>query len=156
MHLRIIFFTIIIGLFASNQPVTSQTADSTTKAIEIYKNGTDRSHIIHLEDRVLVPCSRIKGKQKDMVIAELVMIDSNKMYFQPLDNKHKQTLYTRSSLNEIGFRTTFRVLETLGWIAIDIYKRDFFHFLYYGPRNSFKVVSLKSGKWRARIIDDET
>lgn len=147
---------ILFGFILNDSPTFAQEVDSTLKAIEIYKKGTDRSHIIHLEDRVLVPCSRIKGKQKDMVIAELVMIDSNKIYFQPLNKNYKQTLYTRSSLHEIGFRTTFRVLETITWIGLDLYYGDFYHFLYYGPRNSFKVVNLKSSKWRARIIDDET
>jgi hypothetical protein len=139
---------LLVSLFCK-----SQQPDSTEHAVEIYKKKKETSYVIKTGQRVLVKCKRTKGPQTSMVVAELLKIEGGKMYFQPLNTKYKETIYTKSTLDEIGIRTKFRVAESIVWFVIDLKSRNIWDFLVNGSRGTFKVISLKSNRWGIRIID---
>ncbi|MCG8410299.1 MAG: hypothetical protein MI739_03335 [Bacteroidales bacterium] len=138
--------------------IQAQETDQEIKAIEIYlkkKSFFDlrkKPYRIKIGQRVMVPCKIASRKRKRLVVAELIKIEGKRMFFQPLSRRYEQTVYTIWTIDRIGFRTAFRVIETG---LMEIYRIISMGDFSPNPRSTFKTVSIKSNKYGIRIVNDE-
>lgn len=125
------------------------------QAIEIYKaKDPGKSHIVKLEDKVLIMSRHVKHGYKKMIVAQLTHIDSNKLYFSPVNNNYKDRVYGIRSIKKMGIKTntrtvfsiycyTSRVINVFRGGADDL-SRDYYN---------YKPIYLQSGKWKMRVIE---
>ncbi|MFA6402938.1 MAG: hypothetical protein WCX31_15155 [Salinivirgaceae bacterium] len=148
---RGLIFTIVF--FTSFINCISQDIDSTEKAIEIFKKDKDKTYVVKIGQRVQVPCRHIKNGLKKMVTTELVAIEGKKMYFEPLNKNYHEAIYTLSTIDKIGIRTPFRLLESTFWITYNLIYYNYHYFIDSEIRGSFKTISFRSRKWKIRIVE---
>jgi hypothetical protein len=151
-ELRINRLIVFIALLFSFMNCNSQELDSTNRAIEIYKKGKNKTYTIKIDQRVLITCMQIKHGYKKMVTAELLAIEGNKMHFEPLNKNYRETVCSLGSIEKIGVRTPFRVIESTVWFVNQLFHHNYFDFSN-DLRSSFKVINLKSKKWGIRIVN---
>ena len=144
---------VAIVLFTSFATCAAQDIDSTERVIEIYRKDKDKIYTVKIGQRVQVPCKHLKNKYKKMVTAELVAIEGKKMYFEPLSNNYKEAIYTTSTLDKIGIRTPFRLIESTFWITYNLIYYNYRYFIDSEMRTSFKTISFRNSKWKIRIVD---
>ncbi len=132
---------------------------SQDKALEVYRRKKpSKRYIIKIDDKVLVKCRHYvnKSSKKQLVVARLGAIDGKNFYFYPINNDYAETIYTSSTLREIGIRTTFNKIMALVYKGRKWYDFITFNNLRYPERANdcfFKRVHVKSLKWRVRVID---
>ncbi len=132
---------------------------SQDKALEVYRRKKpSKKYIIKIDDKVLVKCRHYVDKppKKQLVVARLAAIDGKKFYFYPINRDYAETIYTSSTLREIGIRTNFNKILAVVYKGRKWY--DFITFInlrYPGGADDifFKRVHVKSLKWRVRVID---
>ncbi|MFN8206078.1 MAG: hypothetical protein U0T82_01530 [Bacteroidales bacterium] len=124
-------------------------------ALEIYSvKKPAKSYQIKEDDKVLIKCRHLKNGYQKMVVARVAVIDSNKFYFYPLNKNYRESIYTLSTLNEIGIKTGLRRATFLV-----LWAREIYYFSKGDIKNTaelrsvqFKMVNVKSRKWDVRLI----
>jgi hypothetical protein len=146
--MKIFFTALILSLFTF-------LASSQELALEIYavKNPA-KSYQIKVDDKVLIKCRHLKNGYQKMVVARLAVLDSNKFYFYPINKNYRESIYTLSTLNEIGIKTGLRKAAFLACWAREIYYLSKGDMTNSGDLRSiqFKMVNVKSRKWDVRLI----
>jgi hypothetical protein len=131
----------------------SQEIDSSNRALEIYKIGKNKSYIIKIDQRVQIPCMFLKNGYRKIVTAELTAIDGDKLHFEPLNKNYHENVCTIKSIEKIGVRTTFRVVESTFWFVYKIIHFNWYNISDDRVRGTFRIINFKSKKWRARITE---
>jgi hypothetical protein len=142
------FTTLILFLLAFH-------TSSQEPALEIYAvKKPAKSYQIKIDDKVLIKCRHLKNGYQKLVVARLAVIDSNKFYFYPLNKNYRESIYTLSTLNEIGIKTGFRKAAFLAFWGREIYYLSKGDLTNSGDLRSiqFKMVNVKSRKWDVRLI----
>ncbi len=128
-------------------------ADNTVKALEIYKKRNNKSFVIKIDDKVMVPCYYKKGKRKSLTIARLVDIEGSKIYFEPLNRHFRKTLYGARGIKDIGIHTTWSLIHSAYFFVSYVMNKDY-RSTVYATRNSFRMFNMKTKKYGVRIISD--
>ncbi|TAJ14058.1 hypothetical protein DMA11_06810 [Marinilabiliaceae bacterium JC017] len=130
------------------------------KALEIYmRKNPSKKYVIKIDDKVLVKCRHYvdRGPRKQLVVARLGAIDGRKFYFYPISRDYSETIYTPSTLREIGIKTKFKKMETIFYYAMrfyDMIRCKEFNYNGWCDDYFYKRVNVKSLKWRVRVIDE--
>jgi hypothetical protein len=130
---------------------------SQDQAIEIYlRTKPSKKYVIKIDDKVLIKCRNFRTSQNRFVEARFGQIDSNKFYFYPIDKQYRESIYTLSTLNEIGVRTplsrAFGVVDYV--LRIRIILRGGYTDLRQESHYSYKMVNVKTRKWDVQLIDN--
>ncbi len=147
-------YIFILILFLNTPMVFSQ-----DKALEVYmRKNPSKKYIINIDDRVLIKCRPYadKSQKKQYVVARLAAIDGRKFYFSPISSHYSETIYTPSTLREIGIKTTFNKVMTIihyGWRIHDLIRFKKVAFPRSCTDGLYKRVNIKSIKWRVRTVD---
>jgi len=132
---------------------------SQEQALEVYmRKKPSKRYVIKIDDKVLVKCRHNEkgSSKKELLIARLGAIDGRKFYFYPMNTNYGETIYTPSTLRELGIRTTFNKILAISHYGGRIYNLIRFGKIdYWGTvdESFYKRVKVKSLKWRIRVID---
>lgn len=127
------------------------------KAIEIYmRKKPSKNFIIRIDDKVLIKCRHYNAGYNRMVVARLAVIDSNKFYFYPVNKQYRESIFTLSTLNEIGVKTTLTKIYAVYAFASRTYNviRGGMIDLPGNEYYNYKVVNVKTLKWEVKVIDE--
>lgn len=129
---------------------------SQDQAIEIYlREKPSKSYLIKIDDKVLIKCRNYVTGNKKLVVARLSLIDSNKFYFYPVDKQFRESIYTLSTLNEIGVKTNYHRMLFFVNLGLKINCILNGHYVDLKDENNlnFKMVNVKTRKWDVRLVE---
>jgi hypothetical protein len=129
---------------------------SQEQAIEIYSpKDSSRNFVIKIDDKVLIKCRNLQTGHKKLVVARLWKIDSTKFYFYPVNKNYRESIYTLSTLGEVGIKTTFYKVVSIVRYALII--KSFLNgehpYICCEETRDYKMVNVKSRKWDVRLIN---
>jgi hypothetical protein len=123
--------------------------------LEIYlRKNPSKHYIVKLDDDVLIKCRHFEKGYNKLVVARFGRIDSIKFYFYPIDKNYRESIYTLSTMSEIGIKTTFYKFISIYDLTMRVRYliNGRLTYLNEDDRN-YKMLNLKSRKWSVRLLE---